>query len=262
MAVLRKDNSNSAGSLALALPGVEKSALGPLRPLLELLAPLMEQAQAAQSSRSKGSGGLSNLQIFGTGKRAAARDPSRSPRSDLDDSQNTQEQPPKAAPMTAMVPAEAAQSQKIEVEADGEEYNPEQDAEDFAKAKEDRKRKRLEEKEEKAGAEEKPKPAAKAAKKKPKASAKSKAKAKAKAAKETKDEDEAEVDKQKETQAPAKKTRQPARVFSGPERPPVMKDGDPTTYYLQGKVNRNSNLHCFLRTLCLGTLLCHAFNHF
>ena len=60
-------------------PGVEKSALGPLRPLLELLAPLMEQAQAAQSSRSKGSGGLSNLQIFGTGKRAAARDPSRSP---------------------------------------------------------------------------------------------------------------------------------------------------------------------------------------
>ena len=81
MAVLRKDNSNSAGSLALALPGVEKSALGPLRPLLELLAPLMEQAQAAQSSRSKGSGGLSNLQIFGTGKRAAARDPSRSPRS-------------------------------------------------------------------------------------------------------------------------------------------------------------------------------------
>lgn len=147
------------------------------------------------------------------------------------------------------------------MEADGEEYNPEQDAEDFAKAKEDRKRKRLEEKEEKAGAEEKPKPAAKAAKKKPKASAKSKAKAKAKAAKETKDEDEAEVDKQKETQA-AKKTRQPARVFSGPERPPVMKDGDPTTYYLQGKVNRNSNLHCFLRTFCLGTLLCHAFNHF
>ena len=44
----------------------------------------------------------------------------------------------------------------------------------------------------------------------------------------------------------AKKTRKVQFVFSGPERPPLMKEGDPTTYYLQGKVNRNSTLHYFL----------------
>ena len=91
--------------------------------------------------------------------------------------------------------------------------------------------------------------------------AKAKAKAKASASKETeKEEDSCQEDEasaaKAETEKPvkanaAKKTRQVPRVFTGPERPPIMKDGDPTTHYLQGKVHRNSNLHCFFERFAL-----------
>ena len=306
MAVLRKEGASAATSLALALPGAEKSALAPLKPLFDLLAPLLEQANAPRSSKGHGAG-LANLQIF-PGKRPG-REPSRSPRSEVSEANDSQEQQPLQAapapsPMTMMVPAKSKQPD--EPGMSDEEYEPEQDAKLFAKAKEDRKRKRLEEKTEAAqeqGDESngKPKPSAKAkagskakaepkaktqakakaaskAKAEPKAKAeakakaaskkkadstlaKAKAKAKASASKETeKEEDSCQEDEasaaKAETEKPvkanaAKKTRQVPRVFTGPERPPIMKDGDPTTHYLQGKVHRNSNLHCFFERFAL-----------
>ena len=94
--------------------------------------------------------------------------------------------------------------------------------------------------------------------------AKAKAKAKASAIKAEKEEDSTQEEDastpKTETAEPssakgAKKTRKVQFVFSGPERPPLMKEGDPTTYYLQGKVNRNSTLHYFLWTCFFGTLL-------
>ena len=288
MAVLRSHTPSAATSLALALPGAEKSALAPLKPLFDLLAPLLEQANAPRSSKGHGAG-LANLQIFPGGKRPG-REPSRSPRSDVSEANDSQEQQPvqaaaAPAPLTMMVPAS---KKPDEPGKNDEEYEPEQDAKLFAKAKEDRKRKRLEEKTEAAqeqGDESngKPKPSAKAkagskAKAEPKAKtqakakaaskkkanstlAKAKAKAKASASKETeKEEDSRQEDEasaaKAETEKPvkanaAKKTRQGPRVFTGPERPPIMKDGDPTTHYLQGKVHRNSNLHCFFERFAL-----------
>ncbi|CAL1163733.1 unnamed protein product [Cladocopium goreaui] len=226
----RKEGASAATSLALALPGAEKSALAPLKPLFDLLAPLLEQANAPRSSKGHGAG-LANLQIF-PGKRPG-REPSRSPRSEVSEANDSQEQQPLQAapapsPMTMMVPAKSKQPD--EPGMSDEEYEPEQDAKLFAKAKEDRKRKRLEEKT-------------------------AKAKAKASASKETeKEEDSCQEDEasaaKAETEKPvkanaAKKTRQVPRVFTGPERPPIMKDGDPTTHYLQGKVHRNSGCKKF-----------------